>query len=227
MPVPPEAFALYPAGIRFVTATIDPGLTLPEDFDQLTSHIVPAAAKLRDSGAKAIMMMAPSLSSYRGADFNEKVSTAVVSATGLPSITASTAIIRGLKTVSARRIAVATAYTDEINLRLQGFLNEKGFEILVLEGSGTDRFEKSAPVAEALTPAEAMQFAVKVREDRPGADTLLLGFGPLATHDLIVPLEKPCRIPVVSASLHALSFGIRLLGIDAKIHGLGTLLEKI
>jgi len=188
--------------------------------------MIPVAERLAKSGAKAILLMAPSLSFYQGAAFERMMSVEITKATAVPAITASTAMIQGLTTLHARRVAVATAYTDEINLRLQGYLNECGFEVVILRGMGIERFEERSPITAAATPVQTMDFIARVREDRPEADTLVIAFGPLATHEMILPLEKRCRVPVVSAIPHALQSGMRLLGVDARVPGFGTLLER-
>ncbi len=226
VPVPADARGLYPSGIRFLAESVGVGSSLPEEFDRLADRIIPAARKLAASGANALVLTPPSLSFYRGAAFNASLSAEIEKVIGLPFITASTALTDSLGTLRARRVAVATAYTEEINLRLQGFLNESGFEVVILRGLGTERFEERAPVTEALTFEETIEFAVKVREDRPEADTLLIAFGSLPTHEMILPLEKRCRIPVVSSVPHALRAGVRLLGIGGSLAGFGTLFDR-
>ena len=225
-PVPPEAHPLYPSGVRFLAAGIGLGATLPEEFDLLAGRILPIAAKLARDGARAIVLMAPSLSFYRGATFNQNLTDELSKAAGVPFITSSTAIVEGLKLLNAKRIAVATAYTREINLSLQGFLNESGFEVVVLRGLNTERFEERIQVVEPLTPTETFDFIAGVRESRPEADTLLIAFGSLLTHEMIVPLEKRCRIPVVSGTAHSLWAGVRLLKLNARSPGFGALFDK-
>jgi arylmalonate decarboxylase len=200
-PVPPDA-----AGIRFAAEGIGVGNTLPERFDTLANRIVPVAKKLANAGATAIVLMSPPLSFYRGSRFNQTLSSEVSRAVGLPFLTASTAIVDGLKTVRARRLAVATAYTEEISLHLQGFLEQSGFEVVVVKGLGIERFEERPPMI-SLTNDELLEFSAKVRESRPEADALLLAYGNLPTSDMIVPLEKRCQIPVVSATVQALRVG--------------------
>jgi arylmalonate decarboxylase len=224
--VPAEAGTLYPSGVRFLAEGIGIGSSLPEEFDRLIDRVIPVAAQLSKSGAQAIVLMAPSLSFYQGAAFDRRMSAGITKSTGLPAVTASATIIQGLTTLHARRVAVATAYTDEINLRLQGYLNEAGFEVVILRGMGIERFEERSPITDVATPAQTMDFIARVREDRPEADTLVIAFGPLATHEMILPLEKRCRVPVVSATPHALQSGMRLLGIDARVPGFGMLLER-
>src|SRR5581483_9596233 len=56
--------------------------------------------------------------------------------TGLPVSTMTEAVVDGLRSVGAKRIAVATAYADEVNNRLADFLRRSGFEVLALKGFG-------------------------------------------------------------------------------------------
>jgi len=224
-PVPPEARTLYPTGVRFLAEGMGLGRTLPEDFDHLIEHAIPVANKLSKAGVGAIVVMAPPVSFFRGAAFNRRLSDELTRATGLPSITASTAIVDGLKTVRAHRVAVATVYTDEISLHLQGFLEESGFEVVAVKGLGIERFER-APVTDTVTSEELLDFCVKLRESRPEADALLVASGYLPSLELIVPLEKRCQIPVVTATPHALRAGVKLAGLNGRVTGFGTLLDR-
>jgi arylmalonate decarboxylase len=224
--VPPEAHTLYPTGVRFLAEGVGLGHTLPEDFNRLIERVIPVANKLSKAGASAIVLMAPPVSFYMGAAFNRGLSDEMARATGLPSVTASTAIVEGLKAVRARRVAVATVYTDEISLHLQNFLEQSGFEVVAVKGLEIERFEESAPVTDSVTKEEFLEFCVKVRESRPEADALLICSGYLPTLDLIVPIEKRCRIPVVTATPHALRAGVRLTGLGGRVSGLGTLLDR-
>jgi arylmalonate decarboxylase len=224
--VPSEAHTLYPAGVRFLAEGIGLGRTLPEDFNRLIERVIPVANKLSRAGANAIMLMAPQLSFYMGAALNRRLSDEMARATGLPSTTASTAIVEGLKAVRARRVAVATVYTDEISLHLQNFLEQSGFEVVTVKGLGIERFEESAPVTDSVSKEEFLEFCVKVRESRPEADALLIASGYLSTLDLVVPIEKRCQIPVVTATAHALRAGVQLTGLSGRVSGFGTLLDR-
>jgi arylmalonate decarboxylase len=108
-PVPPEATALYPNGVRFLSEGIGRGRTLPEDFDGLIERAIPVAEKLSTEGAVVIVLMAPPISFFKAAAFNQHLSDEITRAIGVPSITATTAIVEGLKAVHARRVVVATS----------------------------------------------------------------------------------------------------------------------
>ena len=202
------------------------GRALPEDFDHLIEHAKPVARQLAKDGAGVIVLMAPPASFFRGAAFNRRISDELTTATGMPSITASSAIVEALKTVRAHRVAVATVYTDEISLHLQGFLEESGFEVVTVKGLGIERFEERAPVTDSVTSEELLDFCVKLRESRPEADAMLIASGYLPSLELIVPLEKRCQIPVVTATPHALRAGVKLAGLNGRVPGYGTLFDR-
>jgi arylmalonate decarboxylase len=134
----------------------------------------------------------------------------------------STGIVEGLKAAGARRIAVATAYNEEVSRRLKVFLEESGFEVLAVKGLGIERFQDRAPV----THDELLNFSAGVYETAPKADSLVISCGALKTLDLIVPLEQRCKVPVVSSTPHALWASVRLLGLSGHAKGYGTVLAK-
>ena len=221
-PVPPEAHELYPTGVRFLAEGVGLERMTPEGYDKVVDRIIPAAQKLAKNGASAIALMGTSLSFYKGAAFNQHLADSITKATGLRSTTMSTGVVEGLKAMRAHRVAVATAYNDEVNRRLRIFLEESGFQVLTVKGLGIERFEDSPPV----THDSLLNFSAEVRESVPQADSLLISCGALKTLDLLVPLEQRCKVPVVSSTPHALRAGVRLLGLDGRAPGYGSLLAK-
>jgi arylmalonate decarboxylase len=221
-PVPPEARMLYPTGVRFLAEGVGLERMTPEEYDRVFGRIVPVAEKMAKQGANAISVMGTSLTFYKGAAFNQQLIDTIKKATGLPATTMSTGIVEGLRGVGGRRIAVATAYNDVVNQRLRIFLEESGFEVLKVKGLGIERFEDSPPV----TQDGLLQFSAEVWESTRQADSLLISCGALKTLELLVPLEKRCKVPVVSSTPHALRAGVRLLGLSGRAPGFGSLLEK-
>jgi len=222
LPVPPEAYEMYPAGVQFLALGLGLDRMTPEGYDHVVDRIVPAAKKLAADGANAVDVMGTSLTFYKGAAFNQQLKESITKATGLPATTMSTAIVEGLKAVGGHRLAVATAYNDEVNRRLHTFLAESGFEVLALKGLGIERFEDRPPV----TQAELIQFTSSVWKTAPKADAILISCGALKTLEILAPLEKRCGVPVVSSLPHALWAGVRLLGLNGRAPGYGTLLSK-
>jgi arylmalonate decarboxylase len=220
--VPPEARLMYPKGIRFLAEGVGLERMTPEGYDKAVPKILPAAEKLKKQGANAISIMGTSLTFYKGAAFNNELIAAVAKATGLPATSMSRGIIEGLKAVGAKRVAVATAYNETVNGRLRVFLEESGFEVLGVKGMGIERFEDRPPV----TQEELLTFGATTYETMPKADTLLISCGALNTLRLLDPLEKRCKVPVVSSAPHALWASVRLLGMSGQVKGYGRLLAR-
>lgn len=222
IPVPPEAYTMYPSGVQFLALGVGLERMTPAGYDQVVGRIVPAAKKLAADGANAIDVMGTSLTFYKGAAFNQQLKESITKATGLPATTMSTAIVEGLKAVGGHRLAVATAYNDEVNRRLHAFLGESGFEVLAMKGLGIERFEDRPPV----THDELIKFTTSVWKTAPKADAILISCGALKTLEILAPIEKRCGVPVVSSLPHALWAGVRLLGLSGRVPGYGSLLSK-
>jgi arylmalonate decarboxylase len=219
-PVPPEAKLLYPHGVTFLAEGLAfNGMTI-ESFDEAVPRIVPAALKLKNRGATAISIMGTSLTFYKGAAFNQELIDRVHQATGLPTTSMSSGIVDGLKVAGARRIAVATAYSDIINAAFERFLKESGFDVLVMKGLNLIR------ATNAVSQEQLSDFSAGVFAAAPKAGTLLISCGGLSTINLLVPLEAKCKVPVVSSTPHALMNAVRLVGISPRAKGYGSVLAK-
>jgi arylmalonate decarboxylase len=219
-PVPDEGLTLYRSDVRFTMFGLGLKTMTPEGYDSVIDKIVPAAQKMAKDGANAIVIFGTSLTFYKGAAFNQKLINDVKKATGLKTTSMSSAVVDGLKTVGAKRIAVATAYNDEVNSRLKTFLGESGFEVLALKGLGLEAIGDPGKVSQS----QLQDFSAKVFDSAPKADALLVSCGGLRTLELLAPLETHCKVPVVSSTPHALWAGVRLLGLSGRVPGYGKLL---
>lgn len=220
--VPPEATTLYPTGVRFEAASVGLATMTPEGYDAVLDRIPPTAKALAQRGAQAIALMGTSLSFYKGAAFNRELTRRVTEASGLPAVSMSTAVIEGLRSVGGQRLAVATAYNEEVNHRLETFLHQEGFQVLTIRGLGVEKVED----IHAVTRKGLLDFSAGVFESAQSADALLVSCGGLHTLDLLQPLEQRCGVPVVSSLPHALRAGVRLLGLTGRVPGYGKLLSQ-
>lgn len=213
---------MYPTGTLFQAAGLGLKTMTPQGYDEVLERIAPAAQALSLQGAQAIVLMGTSLSFYRGAAFNRELTQRLSTASGLPALTMSTAVVDGLISVGGKRVAVATAYDDEVNLRLQTFLQAEGFEVLAIRGLGVEDVDD----IHTVTRDGLLRFSVEVFESAPRPDSLLISCGGLRTLDLLEPLERRCGVPVVSSLPHALRAGVRLLGQSGRVQDHGRLLSS-
>jgi arylmalonate decarboxylase len=221
-PTPPEALTLYGSQIRFTVFGLGLQSMTPAGYDSVIDKIVPAAKQQAKDGASAISIFGTSLTFYKGAAFNQKLIDEVHKATGLPTTSMSAAVVDGLRAAKAKRVAVATAYNEEVTNRLRVFLEESGFQVVSLKGLGLEAIADPSQV----TQDSLQQFSAGVFKSAPKADALLVSCGGLRTLEILAPLEKDCRVPVVSSTPHALWAGMRLLGMHVKTPGYGTIIAN-
>jgi arylmalonate decarboxylase len=221
-PIPPDAKRLYPAGVRFISNGVGlPGGMTLAGYDEAIPRVLPAAKELADKGAKVISVFGSSITFYKGAKFHADLIDQVAKATGRPATTQSAGLLDGLRTVNAKRVALATAYTDIVTERLKLFLEEFGFEVTSAKGLGLEVIPDGAATQEILFKLGADAYANSKK-----ADALVVSCGRLATLDLIVPLENHIKVPVVSSTPHGLMNGVRLLGVSPRSPGFGMVLAK-
>jgi arylmalonate decarboxylase len=220
--VPEEGIAMYGDTLKYVVTGLGVERMTPEGFDAVIQRVPAAAEKLVAAGAEAIELTGTSLTFYKGEAYNQQLREAVTRASGLRATTMSNGVIEGLKAVGANRVAVATAYNDEVNDRLRAFLREHGFTPLVVTGMG---IEAIADV-DSVTQNDLIEFGVRVRESAPDADSLLVSCGGFRTLELIAPIEQRTGVPVISSMPHGLWAGARLVGLSGAAPGYGELLSK-
>src|SRR5690242_6884761 len=129
-PIPPDAKRLYPSGVEFLGDGVGlPGGMTIQGYEEAIPRVVPVAEALAKRGAKVISVFGSSLTFYKGRQFHEELMQRVTKATGVTATTQSNGLLDGLRTAGAKRVALATAYTDEVTGRLKVFLEEYGFEV--------------------------------------------------------------------------------------------------
>jgi arylmalonate decarboxylase len=222
-PIPPDAKRLYPTGVEFLSGGVGlPGGMTIEGYDEAVPRILPEAQRLAKEGAKVVSVFGSSLTFYKGAKWHQELIDKVSKATGLPATTQSAGLLDGLKVANARRVAVATAYTDVVTERLKLFLQEHGFEVTSARGLGFERIPEGAATGPILHKLGMDAYAASNK-----ADALVMSCGALRTLDLIVPLENEIKVPVVSSTPHGLMNAVRLLGsVSPRSKGFGIVLAK-
>ncbi len=221
-PIPPDAKRLYPSGVEFLSGGVGlPGGMTLEGYDEAIPRVLPAAEELARQGAQVISVFGSSLTFYKGAKFNQELVDRVTKLTGLPATTQSNGLVDGLRVANAKRVALATAYTDVVTGRLKVFLEEHGFEVTSAQGLGFERIPEGAATGPILT-----KLGLEAYANSRKADALVMSCGALRTLDLIVPLENKIHVPVVSSTPHGLMNAVRLLGVSPRSKGFGIVLAK-
>lgn len=220
--IPEEGVAMYGDRLRYVTVGLGIERMTPDSFDAALSRIPAATKQLVAAGAEAIELTGTSLTFYKGEAFNRQLRETVSQVSGLKATTMSNGVIDGLKRLGAKRVAVATAYNDEVNARLRAFLLEHELEPVLIQGLGIEAMTD----VEKVTQQTLIDFASRVHATARGADSLLVSCGGFRTLEIIAPLEARTGVPVVSSMPHGLWAGARLVGLGGTAPGYGRLLSS-
>jgi arylmalonate decarboxylase len=217
--VPVDGPLLYGERIRFSARGLGLGEISTRGYTEVIDSVVEKALELQAEGVAAVSLMGTSLSFFRGAAFNRELQQEMARATGLPCSTMSNAIVGGLRQLGVRRVAVATAYIDEVNVHLRRYLEDSDFEPLALQGLSISDVQA---VGEVPTPV-LVALCTEVFEASPGADGILISCGGLVTLDAVREVEGRFGVPVVSSSPAGFWDLARCAGLDPRSPGQGRL----
>ncbi len=219
--VPAEGPIMYP-GVHFIARGVGVRALTPEGYEPAFNAITPAAEQLAAQGVDAIMVIGTSLTFYRGPEAHDRLLADLRRKTGLPVSTMSQAIIDGLHEVGAKRVAVATAYSDVVNRKLKELLAAAGFDVLALKCF--DLLEFGGPSKKS--EADIIALSECAMADSAGAEGILISCGGLRTLGVAQPLEANHGIPVVSSTPAAFWAAMRLVGQSGRLDGYGLMLER-
>ena len=219
--VPDEGPMMYP-GVKFIPRAVGVRALTPEGYDAAWNAILPAARELAKEGVDAIMVIGTSLTFYRGYEAHQQLLEQLRRETGQPVSTMTEAVVDGLKSVGARRIAVATAYADEVNNRLADFLRKSGFEVLALRGFGLFGFGEPG----SKTEREIVELSSTAIEAAGKPDAVLISCGGLRTLGCAEPIEQKHGVPVVTSTQSAFWKAMRLAGDSGHVAGRGRMLAQ-
>jgi len=219
--VPIDGPLLYGTRIRFSARGLGLGEISTRGYTEVIDSVIGKALELKEEGVSAISLMGTSLSFFRGAAFNRQLEVEMSRATGLPCTTMSNAIVEGLRSLGVKRVAVATAYIDEVNVQLRRYLEQSDFEALAIEGLSISDVQAVGQVGTQVL----VDLGRRVFEARPGADGILISCGGLVTLDAVRELESVLKVPVVSSSPAGFRDLVRKAGLDARSPGNGRLFD--
>jgi arylmalonate decarboxylase len=221
--VPNEAALMYP-GLPFIAKGIALQSLSAAGYDEAIERVVPAALSLKQRGAAAIMVIGTSLTFYRGAAFNQTLIDRLATATALPCSTMSSALVHGLKEIGARRLAVVTAYSGDVNRLLAAYLAESGYQVRSLRSASV---AQRVGEAARTTEDDIFRTGVAAFEEARDADAILIVCGGLMTLDVTPRLEQRYGVPVVSSMPAALRTAVMIAqaGTQATINDKKTSLE--
>lgn len=177
------------------------------------------AEALAGSGIESVMWTSTSASFVLGLDGIRQQIETLEKILCVPASTTAMAFARAVKTIDARRVAIAATYPEEVASRFREFLNHFDIEVVHLASRGI----VTAAEVGLLQKEEVLDFAMaNVRED---ADALLIPDTALHSAAWLPDLEEATGLPVLTANQVSFWEALRLCGKLAPQPGLGRLFQ--
>lgn len=218
-----EFWTLAPEGVSIVIDRISPIEEIEPEraIKQGVSEEIEHAAKLLASAkVNCIAYSCTMLSFIKGVGYDKEVINRITKASGgIVATTATTAMVRALKTLGLKKIAVGTPYTDEVNIRLKKFLESSGFKVVSIKGL------QHADIMDISSQPPSVAYQLGKDVDRSSADGVFLSCTAFRTVDILQELEEELKKPVVSATQATVWDSLRLAGIKSPVKGYGKLME--
>ena len=129
-------------------------------------------------------------------------------------------VIKALRALGAKSIAVATPYLDEINRIEARYLEQAGFNVVNIEGLNVERDSDMV----RISPDYLSEFAQSV--DRNSADCFFFSCGAMRSLGIVAELEAKMNKPVVVSNQAMIWDTWRMAGIPDRVTGYGRLLSE-
>lgn len=130
-------------------------------------------------------------------------------------------VIEALKALNVKRVAMGTAYTDDINHLEQTYLEQKGYECVSVEGLSlmTDAEMNRVSLTSLL------EFADHI--NRPDAEAIFISCGALRSVEIIREAEKRLGKPFICSNQASMWNCLQSVGIKDQLPGFGQLFSEL
>jgi maleate isomerase len=202
--------------------------TTSESLEVMIEGVEDAVKLLMDVAPHVIAFACTSGSFFRGKRGNDELIMRTAHFAKVPVTTTSLAMIEALRALSVKKVALATPYIDEINLREKRFLESHGFRVVRVKGLQLRApARRDAPTEiENQDPSSVYQLALDA--NRKEADGIFISCAGLRALEVAEVLEEDLGKPVVTSNGSLIWHTLRRrLHIMDSIEGYGRLLRAV
>jgi arylmalonate decarboxylase len=221
----PQPEPLLPPDIRLVSASIEISDYTPEGVNEAIGHRYWSCVdELARQGANRITLAGLPIASQLGRPRVLALAEETARRTGRAADSHAEATVAALRHVGARRIAVASRWSNQLNEALVAYLEQAGLEVLAITGVG-----QWAKQAFSMSIEEGVKLAFQLGREAmrraSKAEALLLAGGAWRSLAAVPILEEDYGVPVVTNPI-AQVWRLMNEGIAPPVKGWGRLLAS-
>jgi maleate isomerase len=193
-----------PSSVVFYTARLhqprNSGIGTTENYQGLVDSAPDAARSVALASPELLVYSCTSGSFFKGPNWHQELSKQLEEASGIPTITTSTAVITALMAQQARTIFLASPYPNSVNEAETSFLKANGFQITAVLNFGCTISREIF----AITPEKIVEAVLARRDEVKQNDILFLTCTGLRSVDAVETLERELELPVITSNSAAL-----------------------
>ncbi|MGH7266963.1 MAG: maleate cis-trans isomerase family protein [Candidatus Rokuibacteriota bacterium] len=217
----PELWSRVPPGVAvYATRILARGDLTPEAVRQMEREVDRAVDELCATGVDVLLIADMVTTFIMEPGWNDTRTRGVTERTGVPCVSAWTALAAALSALGARRLALGTPYPRAIHALTRPFFEREGF---ALTADGTLDILAMSEVPRV--PPERIRTLV-ASLDRRAADAVVLLATDLPTFSIIESLESEIGLPVLTSNQALLWRALRVCRNPAAVPGLGRLFAR-
>jgi maleate isomerase len=208
---------MLPQGVALYATRLPLRGSAEAELLAMAGNVEEAARLLAHANVGLVAFNCTAVSTYSKA-LEADIRQRIASATGLPALMTSVAIVEALRAFQVKKLVLLTPYIPEINAREVRFLNEAGFEVLSQTGLGLNTNTEMA----LLEPDVWIELGRKNKDSR--ADAYLVSCTAVRSAEVIDAMERELGRPVVTSNQAIAWHCLRNGGVEDKVRGFGALL---
>jgi len=179
---------------------------------------VPATAKLLAHAKVEVICYGCAAGGFiKGPKYDQQIIRDIEEATGIPGVTSSAATADALRSLGVERVSIASPYEPWLNEKLKQYLEASGFQVMAMQGLGTQAHASCTPEENAALAAEV---------DRAESQAIFISCSNFRTLEIIEPLEQKLGKPVVTSNMVSLWKMLRIIGEQRALLGAGRLFRE-
>jgi maleate isomerase len=217
-----QFYRMAPHGVTMVRTSLELKDVTVEEVNAAVARTEKASAELGKYRPDCIVFGGSPTVAVPGHGFEKVIVDKIEKASGRKAFSAQAAALEALQKHGARKLALATPFPDNVNAMVRGFIENLGFEVLSIRGSGVAYLDLT------LTPLQtSWDLGKRVFEEAKNADALYFPGAPQPCVDIIDALEHELGTFVISSLQASLWKALQIIGYRVPIEGYGKLLREL
>lgn len=222
IPAEMDAHRLVPEGVSVTTGRVRfVGEVTVETVRAHLEYLEEAADLLATAGVDVMVYGMTGGSIVKGPAGDRELAEALHKRTGIPFISASTAMVDAFHTLGVRRVICVIPYPGEFNTLLAQYFVAHDIQTVEVKTMNLK------DVRQILRVTPYMQYEAVKGCDLGAADGVFLSATGWSTIDAIRLIEQDLDKPVVTAIQGGIWAALKQLGVRGSVHGFGRLLEQL